>query len=118
MRTLLCSTVTRASTRHNRSSLTRSFHRSLATSNDDTILETLRAVQEGRLSLTDAHSRIGHYDDPTHHYANLDLRRSRRAGFPEAVFAEGKTSHQTAQILDRMAAASEAPHQSPILATR
>jgi NCAIR mutase (PurE)-related protein len=36
-------------------------------------------------------------------FANLDYERSKRTGFPEAVFAEGKTSKQVASILDDMA---------------
>jgi len=36
-------------------------------------------------------------------FANLDHGRSRRTGFPEAVFAEGKTPNQVARILDDMA---------------
>lgn len=36
-------------------------------------------------------------------FANLDHTRSRRTGFPEAVFAEGKTAEQVAIILDDMA---------------
>lgn len=36
-------------------------------------------------------------------FANLDHTRSSRTGFPEAVFASGKTPHQVAKILDDMA---------------
>jgi hypothetical protein len=36
-------------------------------------------------------------------FATLDHGRSRRSGFPEAVFAEGKTPRQVAEILDDMA---------------
>jgi pyridinium-3,5-biscarboxylic acid mononucleotide synthase len=36
-------------------------------------------------------------------FANLDHDRARRTGFPEAVFAQGKTAHQVASILDDMA---------------
>ena len=35
-------------------------------------------------------------------FANLDHSRAKRTGFPEAVFAEGKTSKQVASILDDM----------------
>jgi NCAIR mutase (PurE)-related protein len=38
-------------------------------------------------------------------FANLDHGRAMRAGFPEAVFAQGKTSKQVALILDDMALA-------------
>lgn len=36
-------------------------------------------------------------------FANLDHSRSTRTGFPEAVFAQGKTAQQIAAILDDMA---------------
>jgi NCAIR mutase (PurE)-related protein len=36
-------------------------------------------------------------------FANLDHSRSSRTGFPEAVFAAGKTPDQVARILDDMA---------------
>ena len=36
-------------------------------------------------------------------FANLDHDRTSRTGFPEAVFAEGKTSEQVALILEAMA---------------
>jgi hypothetical protein len=36
-------------------------------------------------------------------FANLDHDRSARTGFPEAVFAEGKTTEQVAAILEAMA---------------
>lgn len=62
-------------------------------------------------------------------FANLDHSRARRTGFPEAVFAEGKTAEQVASILDDMARAvnesvrfdGDAPDNkvgSVILATR
>ena len=37
-------------------------------------------------------------------FANLDHTRNQRTGFPEAVFAQGKTPHQISTILDDMAA--------------
>lgn len=36
-------------------------------------------------------------------FANLDHTRTSRTGFPEAVFAAGKTPEQVAKILDDMA---------------
>lgn len=51
-------------------------------------------------------------------YANLDHNRQKRAGFPEAVFAEGKTPLQVASILDDMAKHADTDSTSSILATR
>jgi NCAIR mutase (PurE)-related protein len=42
-------------------------------------------------------------DELLRNFANLDHERSSRTGFPEAVFAEGKTPDQVAKILDDMA---------------
>ena len=36
-------------------------------------------------------------------FANLDLRRASRTGFPEAIYGSGKTPMQIANILERMA---------------
>jgi len=56
-------------------------------------------------------------------FACLDHSRTQRTGFPEAVFAQGKTARQVATILDDMAEnvnklLKEGVAQSPILATR
>ena len=60
-------------------------------------------------------------------FANLDHGRAKRTGFPEAVFAEGKTTDQVAKILDDMARNSIETNlgedgavmaRNPILATR
>ena len=44
-------------------------------------------------------------DETLQSFANLDHGRAMRAGFPEAVFAQGKTPQQVALILDDMALA-------------
>jgi len=56
-------------------------------------------------------------------FANLDHSRTQRTGFPEAIFAQGKTAQQVATILDDMAEnvnklLKEGVAHSPILATR
>jgi hypothetical protein len=74
------------------------------------LAEILRRVQEGKMNVEEASKAIG-ADPATHEtqeetlasFANLDYERSKRTGFPEAVFAEGKTSKQVASILDDMA---------------
>ena len=43
-------------------------------------------------------------DKAVQSFANLDHYRAQRTGFPEAVFAQGKTPQQVASILDSMAA--------------
>lgn len=70
------------------------------------ILEKVRA---GNLQPTQAENLIknGDYgsqtpEDTLKSFANLDHSRSSRTGFPEAVFAAGKTPDQVARILDDM----------------
>ncbi|SDE01464.1 hypothetical protein SAMN02799630_04395 [Paenibacillus sp. UNCCL117] len=46
-------------------------------------------------------------------YAQLDVRRSERTGFPEVVFGEGKSAEQIAAIMQRLAG-----HTGRVLATR
>ena len=47
-------------------------------------------------------------------FARLDLHRELRQGFPEAIYAEGKSPEQTLAIADRLLARTTAP----VLATR
>lgn len=85
-------------------------------SNNPSLVEILRQVQKGTITPEQAQVQIQEPDDnPLQAFANIDHRRSQRTGFPEAVFAEGKTPEQVARILDRMA---EQQHGDAILATR
>ena len=73
-----------------------------------TILGILEQVQRGTLDPQMAESLIAKAANPTPEdslqaFANLDHTRSSRTGFPEAVFAEGKTPEQVARILDDFA---------------
>ena len=74
----------------------------------DTLAEILQKVEDGKLSAAHATSMIRGVvsqsnDELLESFANLDHGRSKRVGFPEAVFAEGKTIAQVASILDDMA---------------
>ncbi|WP_281889460.1 nickel pincer cofactor biosynthesis protein LarB [Paenibacillus sp. YYML68] len=51
--------------------------------------------------------------DDTLGYAQLDVNRSARTGFPEVIFGEGKTAEQIAAIMERLAL-----HNDSVLATR
>lgn len=51
--------------------------------------------------------------DDTLGYAQLDLNRAERTGFPEVIFGEGKSAEQIAAIMERLAA-----HTDVVLATR
>ncbi|CAM3707804.1 nickel pincer cofactor biosynthesis protein LarB [Marinicrinis lubricantis] len=46
-------------------------------------------------------------------FANLDIQRERRIGFPEVIYGEGKTAEQIAEIVKRLQS-----HSDRILATR
>lgn len=72
------------------------------------LTEILRLVETGKLGADEAESMIHRQpsaspDDTLRSFANLDHSRSHRTGFPEAIFAEGKTPTQVAKILDDMA---------------
>lgn len=81
------------------------------------IKSILRSVQNGTLAAPEAEKLLVHQlglststsmntssdEDALESFANLDHTRATRTGFPEAVFAAGKTPKQVAAILDDMA---------------
>jgi len=92
-------------------------HRHLVTtSSKESIQSILQNVQNGSISIIKAEERLLHSlktkntsidtnknINVLEAYANIDHHRSERAGFPEAVFAQGKTPEQVVSILDNMA---------------
>jgi hypothetical protein len=85
---------------------TRLFASSSGTSH---FVDLLQRVRDGTLNVAEASKLIEglssnkNNDQVLETFANLDHDRSTRTGFPEAVFAEGKTPAQVASILDDMA---------------
>lgn len=77
------------------------------------LADILRQVQDGSLDIDEASKVIisaeasspkqETQEETLESFANLDHGRAARSGFPEAVFAEGKTPQQVASILDDMA---------------
>lgn len=70
--------------------------------------DILRQVQQGSLDVHQAEEQISIRnqacpEETLQSFANLDHGRAIRTGFPEAVFAAGKTPKQVAAILDDMA---------------
>ena len=73
--------------------------------------DTLERVKDGKLEPPEAEliiSKAGTAaattpEETLEAFANLDHGRARRTGFPEAVFAAGKTAYQVATILDDFA---------------
>jgi NCAIR mutase (PurE)-related protein len=72
--------------------------------NKATLLDILAQVQSGTLAPVDASARLVTlpYEDIGH--ARIDHHRSLRTGLPEVIYAQGKSSGQTAEIFSRMAA--------------
>lgn len=75
--------------------------------------EILEAVKSGEMNVEAAAERLKNlpYDDIG--YAKIDHHREIRTGFPEAVFCQGKTPRQVADIVKKLA-----ERHSVILATR
>lgn len=64
------------------------------------ILETLKAVQEGSMSIENAHKKLNTSIDLG--FANLDTNREQRTGFPEVIYGEGKTTSQFIKIFENL----------------
>lgn len=86
--------------------------------NESSLSQLLKQVEAGNLPAKEAENQIKSIwsataaaattesrtpDETLKSFANLDHRRSWRTGFPEAIFAAGKTPQQIAAILDDMA---------------
>jgi NCAIR mutase (PurE)-related protein len=85
--------------------------------------QLLHQFQQGRLTLEDAKSRIldlhstsssaSTYATADLGFAQIDVKRELRTGFPEVIYGEGKTAEQIASIMERMK-----EHTDRVLATR
>ena len=74
---------------------------------DATILEQLlEEVRAGRLSVTEALERLRHLPYEDLGFARVDHHRALRQGFPEVVFAAGKSTDQLQGILASLSARS------------
>jgi hypothetical protein len=81
--------------------------------NADAIRKLFEQVRTGKLSPDDAVDRLRHLPFEDLGFAKVDHHRALRAGMPEVVFGERKTSSQVAQIFARLA-----KHGGNVLATR
>ncbi|VTR96912.1 nickel pincer cofactor biosynthesis protein LarB [Tuwongella immobilis] len=72
----------------------------------DQLQTLLSAVQNGTLSVEQAasqlHPTVGELD-----FATVDLHRRDRCGYPEVIFAEGKTPEWTAGVVERLRQAGQ-----------
>jgi NCAIR mutase (PurE)-related protein len=80
---------------------------------DHTLRELLDGVREGRLSVDESVRRLRDLAFEDLGFANVDHHRRLRRGFPEVVFAPGKTTEQTLRIVERLIAG-----EGPVLVTR
>ncbi len=69
--------------------------------------ELLNRVAEGRLAVDAALERLDGMAVADLGFANVDLHRQGRCGFPEVIFCEGKTSAWVAEIVSRLREAGQ-----------
>jgi len=67
------------------------------------IKSLLRAVAAGKMRVPEAVARLQHLPFENLGYARIDHHRQLRRGFPEAVYGEGKSPEQCAEIVGRIA---------------
>ncbi|MDR0539409.1 MAG: nickel pincer cofactor biosynthesis protein LarB [Spirochaetaceae bacterium] len=79
----------------------------------NTIQSVLEKVQNGMLLPAQAEKEIAALYSSDLGFANIDLRRHERTGFPEVVFCGGKTDLQAEKIIKEMYS-----RQVPVLATK
>ena len=82
------------------------------TKND--ILRLLEAYKDGGITKEDAAESLSKAAFEDMGFANVDHSREARQGFPEVIYAEGKTKEQVLAILQSLAASSD----GSLLATR
>ncbi len=77
------------------------------------VLALLREVAGGETGADDALRRLSRADSESLPFATIDHHRAIRNGYPEVIYAEGKTPEQVVAIAERIAA-----HGDGFLATR
>jgi len=79
---------------------------------DPHIRDLLQTLLAGQLSLTEAQRQLEEHlvQPPTAHLSDtqLDLERARRCGFPEVIYAEGKTPATVVELFTRLREAGQA----------
>lgn len=77
----------------------------------DRLRHLLEAVKAGELSVEEALEKVTEVHDMG--FAQLDLNREKRTGFPEVIYGKGKTPQQLSAIFERLR-----ERQSIVMATR
>ncbi len=80
--------------------------------NKDPLRELLWGIREGRLDVEEGLNRLRDMPFLDIGHTKIDLHRSLRNGFPEVIYAEGKTPEQVADIFQEM------QRRGNVLATR
>jgi len=70
----------------------------------DDLSKLLQQVRRGRLSISQAMERLRHLPFEDLGFAKIDHHRTLRQGFPEVIFAQGKTPEQVEAIVAKMMA--------------
>jgi NCAIR mutase (PurE)-related protein len=73
----------------------------------DELRELLERVRTGAVAVNDAIAKLGQASVAELSFATLDLDRRQRCGFPEVVFAEGKTAEWVEGAVRRLSEAGE-----------
>ncbi len=81
--------------------------------NAESIRKLFEQVRKGKITPDDAVTRLRHMPFEDLDFAKVDHHRALRAGMPEVILGEGKTSSQVAEIFARLA-----KHGGNVLATR
>ena len=81
--------------------------------NAESIRKLFEQVRKGKITPDDAVARLRHMPFEDLDFAKVDHHRALRAGMPEVILGEGKTSAQVAEIFARLA-----KHGGNVLATR
>jgi len=79
----------------------------------DVLEKILNLVKSGEMPVDEAVARLRNLPYEDIGFAKIDHHRSLRTGFPEAVFCQGKSPEQVADIVTRLA-----EHNPVVLATR
>ena len=70
--------------------------------NEEALRDLLASVRAGEIDPEEALTRLRHLPFEDLGFAHIDHHRQLRRGYPEVVFAQGKTPQQTAEIMARL----------------
>ncbi|MFW2331213.1 MAG: 1-(5-phosphoribosyl)-5-amino-4-imidazole-carboxylate carboxylase, partial [Nitrospinota bacterium] len=80
---------------------------------DKTLLKILEDLHKHKIDPSEAYSKLESFPVELSYDAAIDTHRTVRQGFPEVIYAEGKTDLQSLAIIK-----SQLKHNRPLLVTR